>query len=57
MRWAGRERERISHLSNITETNDPRQTYLHITAPPNLQCESRGLMERNNKTIDNMGKT
>ena len=32
--------EKISHLFNITKQNDPRQTYLHISAATNLQYES-----------------
>ena len=32
--------EKISHLSKRNK-NDPRQTYLHISAPTNLQKESQ----------------
>ena len=38
MQWA--RGEKISHLFNITKQNDPRQTYLHISAATNLQYES-----------------
>ena len=41
VQWAGG--EKISHLSNRKEKkNDPRQTYLHISAPGNLQYGSLG---------------
>ena len=42
----GRRREKS--ISNKNKQNDPRQTYLDIFAPTNLQCEWRGLMIRNN---------
>ena len=29
--------EKIRHLSNRNKKNDPGQTYLHISAPTNLQ--------------------
>ena len=45
----GRRKEKS--ISNKNKQNDPRQTYLDIFAPTNLQCEWRGLMIRNNKRI------
>ena len=43
--------EKISHLFKRSESNDPRQTYLHISAPTNLQYESlwKNDMENGNK--------
>ena len=38
VQWSGG--DEISHLSNRTKQNDPKQTYLHISAPTNLQYHS-----------------
>ena len=47
--------EEISHLSNRTKQNDPKQTYLHISAPTNLQYES--LWQEILTSIKQYGKT
>ena len=50
--------EKISHLFKRSESNNPRQTYLHISAPTNLQYKSlwendmdNGNKEHNEKCI------
>ena len=47
--------EEISHLSNRTKQNDPKQTDLHISAPTNLQYES--LWQEILTSIKQYGKT
>ena len=54
VQWAGG--ERISHLPGRKRQNVPKQTYLCISAPTNLQYESRGLMTGNNNVYKTIWK-
>ena len=53
MQWARGEKE--SHLLTGMKQNGPRQTYLHISTPTNLQCAS--LWQETTTSIKQYGKT